>query len=88
MGSLFMKIKLNIIIENLYKEYKKMKVNTIENILDSMLESLTEFKSEDIKYYRKQAQRIIKHINNQNRLLKTRLKIIETLLIDKKSNKH
>ena len=65
-----------------------MKVNTIENILNSMLESLTEFKSEDIKYYRKQAQRIIKHVNNQNRLLKTRLKIIETLLIDKKSNKH
>ena len=39
-----------------------MKVNTIENILNSMLESLTEFKSEDIKYYRKQAQRIIKHV--------------------------
>ena len=65
-----------------------MKVNTIDNILNSMLESLTESKSEDIKYYRKQIQRIIKHVNNQNRLLKTRLKIIETLLIDKKSNKH
>ncbi len=44
-----------------------MKVNTIENILNSMLESLNEFKSEDIKYYRKQVQRIIKHVNNQNR---------------------
>ena len=61
-----------------------MKVNTIENILNSMLETLDEFKSEDIKYYRKQAQRIIKHVNNQNRLLKTRLKMIETLLIDRK----
>ena len=63
-----------------------MKVNTIDNILNSMLESLTESKSEDIKYYRKQIQRIIKHVNNQNRLLKTRLKIIETLLIDKRSD--
>ena len=61
-----------------------MKVNTIENILNSMLETLDEFKSEEIKYYRKQAQRIIKHVNNQNRLLKTRLKMIETLLIDRK----
>ena len=61
-----------------------MKVNTIENILNSMLETLDEFKSEDIKYYRKQIQRIIKHVNNQNRLLKTRLKMIETLLIDRK----
>jgi len=69
-----------------------MKVNTIENILNSMLESLNEFKSEDIKYYRKQVQRIIKHVNNQNRS-------IETLLIERttqdyhiddllKSNKH
>ena len=41
-----------------------MKVNTIENILNSMLETFDEFKSEDIKYYRKQAQRIIKHIKN------------------------
>ena len=41
-----------------------MKVNTIENILNSMLETLDEFKSEDIKYYRKQALRIIKHIKN------------------------
>jgi len=63
-----------------------MKVNTIDNVLNSMLESLTESKSEDIKYYRKQIQRIIKHVNNQNRLLKTRLKIIETLLIDKRSD--
>ena len=63
-----------------------MKVNTIDKILNSMLESLTESKSEDIKYYRKQIQRIIKHVNNQNRLLKTRLKIIETLLIDKRSD--
>ena len=61
-----------------------MKVNTIENILNSMLETLDESKSEDIKYYRKQIQRIIKHVNNQNRLLKTRLKMIETLLIDRK----
>ena len=61
-----------------------MKVTTIENILNSMLETLDEFKSEDIKYYRKQIQRIIKHVNNQNRLLKTRLKMIETLLIDRK----
>ena len=61
-----------------------MKVNTVENILNSMLETLDEFKSEDIKYYRKQIQRIIKHVNNQNRLLKTRLKMIETLLIDRK----
>ena len=59
-----MKINQIIIIENLYKEYKKMKVNTIENILNSMLETLDEFKSEDIKYYRKQALRIIKHIKN------------------------
>tara|TARA_R100000808_G_C2121249_1_gene132497 strand:+ start:960 stop:1100 length:141 start_codon:yes stop_codon:yes gene_type:complete len=39
-----------------------MKINTIQNILNDMLITLDEFKSEDIKYYRKQAQRIIKHV--------------------------
>ena len=39
-----------------------MKINTIENILNSMLQTLDEFKSEDIKYYEKQVSRIMNYI--------------------------
>tara|TARA_B100000900_G_C20100787_1_gene521864 strand:+ start:19 stop:231 length:213 start_codon:yes stop_codon:yes gene_type:complete len=48
-----------------------MEINTIENILNSMLQTLDEFKSEDIKYYRKQTFKIINHIKNQNRSIQT-----------------
>ena len=39
-----------------------MKINTIENILNSMLQTLDEFKSEDIKYYEKQVSRIMNYL--------------------------
>tara|TARA_R100001224_G_C3944371_1_gene123479 strand:- start:324 stop:467 length:144 start_codon:yes stop_codon:yes gene_type:complete len=46
-----------------------MELNTIKNILNAMLVSLNEFKSEDVIYYEKQVLKIINHIKkleNQN----------------------
>ena len=39
-----------------------MNIDTIKNILNDMLICLDEFKSEDVKYYRKQSNRIIDYI--------------------------
>ena len=39
-----------------------MDIKQIEIILSNMLESLEEFKSEDITYYEKQVSNIINHI--------------------------
>ena len=39
-----------------------MKINTIQNILNDMLITLDEFKSEDIKYYEKQVSRIMNYL--------------------------
>ena len=39
-----------------------MNIETIKNILNDMLISLDEFKSEDIKYYRKQTFKIINYV--------------------------
>ena len=39
-----------------------MNIETIKNILNDMLISLDEFKSEDTNYYRKQTNRIINYI--------------------------
>ena len=39
-----------------------MNIDTIKNILNDMLISLEEFKSEDIKHYKKQTNKIINYI--------------------------
>tara|TARA_R100001126_G_C4867946_1_gene171369 strand:- start:1106 stop:1252 length:147 start_codon:yes stop_codon:yes gene_type:complete len=39
-----------------------MNIKIIKNILNDMLISLDEFKSEDIKYYKKQSNKIIDYI--------------------------
>ena len=42
-----------------------MKITTIENILNSIIETLDEFKSEDTKYYKKQVSKIITHLKKK-----------------------
>jgi len=48
-----------------------MKITLIENILNGMVETLDEFKSQDTTYYKKQVSKIItylkkKGLNNEN----------------------
>tara|TARA_R100001591_G_scaffold87423_1_gene93581 strand:- start:271 stop:528 length:258 start_codon:yes stop_codon:yes gene_type:complete len=47
-----------------FNEKKKSKIDsrTIENILNEMLTTLTEFKSEDIKYFEKKVFEIMNYI--------------------------
>lgn len=42
-----------------------MKISTIENILNSMLETLAEFKSEDTKLYEEQVSEVIAHLKKE-----------------------
>ena len=42
-----------------------MKITTIENILNDMLQTLDEFKSEDTTYYKKQVSKIITHLKKE-----------------------
>lgn len=39
-----------------------MDTNTVQNILNDMLQSLDEFKSEDFVYYQRQVNRIMEYI--------------------------
>ena len=39
-----------------------MDTNTVQNILNDMLQSLDEFKSEDFVYYKRQVNRIMEYI--------------------------
>jgi len=39
-----------------------MNKNIVENILNDMLTTLDEFKSEDIKYYKKQVLKIVNYV--------------------------
>ena len=43
-----------------------MKITTIENILNNMVETLHEFKSEDTTYYKKQVSKIINHLKKED----------------------
>ena len=42
-----------------------MKITLIENILNGMVETLDEFKSEDTAYYKKQVSKIISHLKKE-----------------------
>ena len=44
-----------------------MDANTVKNILDDMLQSLDEFKSEDFVYYKRQVNRIMEYIKQLER---------------------
>ena len=68
-----MKIKeVSFVIVVLMYRYNKtrrkeflMKISTIENILNSMLETLAEFKSEDTKLYEEQVSEVIAHLKKE-----------------------